>query len=856
MKKSRYHLFNTKILLLFLLNLITAGLVVSTSSYFQGKAQTLKTLNTSALSGGSYFSSGTKVMRYSLYSEEGNLYTTQSSGAAGIAEFLNSPPSYSAPSGRNTVGIMGRVVGGDDFVKIVPDGFFSSSTLSRVILDSEDSTSEVPPEKQGEHYFYTQTIGGTPVYAAQMILHERHGNEIYAIDATLTTSTEVTVQTISEDQARGIALGKAKSDYPNAQGFRVMKVEPYIVNLSILGVSDDETNYSTFAVFVEEESENPQVAMKYFIERSNGTVIFEESLLKEANREIKDCNVGGCPIVRTEGQPAYGDADVDGSYDVLGSVYNYVSKTLHRNSYDNHGAKQRAWVHVDSTTPYCPNAWWYGDHMRLCNGMVAYDVIGHEFGHGVTDYTSNFVYKNQSGALDESWADIMGSEMDGNWMIGENTSIPNAPFRYMDDPPKKSDPDRLYSNYYYCGTSDAGGVHTNSGVMNKTYYLLVEGGSFNGCTMQGIERQKAIQIVYRAMDKYLSAGSNFRDMAEALKRSCNDLYKTGSTCDQVRKVVEATEIVQQPPGLQTCTHVARKTPQCGNPTPTPTTQTPHPSKTPTPTQPSTPTRTPTPTIPGQPTKTPTPTLIPGQPTKTPTPIQANRTPTPTLSANTTFLADWKMDENSGNNVSDSKKNHDGTAYQTTITNGKEGLARVFDRNKKSYVEIPMNQNLKPQSFTVGFWVKGVPPPGPSGFDYTQVPQKYLGGFSSSQYFFTNTDIVSYSGITFRTYRDTVYFLVGKGQITSDSLSLPQNLILDGTWHSVVGTYGSGEMALYIDGAKKASKSVSGEIKYSSARNLYFGAIGPEGLYYDGALDEVQMYRGVLSTQEIRSRFGR
>lgn len=850
MKRRRYRLFNTKILLLFILTLATAALVVSTSSYFQGKAQQVKTLNASALSGSSYLSSGTKVLRYSLYTEEGNLYTTQSVGEVGIAEFLATPPSYVSPGGRNAVGIMGRVVGGGDFVQIVPEGFLSSSNLSRIRRDSEDSAFDVPIDAQGEHYFYTQTISGIPVYAAQMIVHQRKGNEIYAIDATLTTSTEVTAQAISEDQAKEVALKKAKSDKREIQNFRVIKVEPYVVNLSILGVSEDETNYSTFAVSVEEESENPQFAMKYFVERTNGTIIFEESLLKEANREIKDCNVGGCPVARTEGQGAYGDSDVDGSYDVLGGVYNYVSGSLHRNSYDNHGAKQQAWVHVDTTTQYCPNAWWYGDHMRLCNGMVAYDVIGHEFGHGITDYTSNFVYKNQSGALDESWADIMGSEMDRNWMIGENTSIPNAPFRYMDDPPKKSDPDRLYSNNYYCGTSDAGGVHTNSGVMNKTYYLMAEGGSFNGCTMVGIERSKAIQIVYRAMDRYLSAGSNFRNMAEALTRSCSDLYKAKSaTCEQVRKVVEATEMVQQPIGAQLgakCLNRDPNPPQCrtsATSTPGPT-NTPGPSRTPTPTQSVGATLTPTPTISDQPSATPIP--------------SPDVTVTPTLSANITFLANWKMDEDGGNGVDDSEKNHDGTAHQTTIVRGKEGNARAFHIDKKSYVEIPMWENLRPQSFTVGFWIKGNVSSFPTGFgdgidDYSKI-RKDVSSFFTSQYIFSNTDANSYSGITFRTYQGTFYFIAGKGQGNPDLLPIPEGDVLDGSWHSVVGTYGGGEMRLYVDGVRKASKAVSGDIKYSNTRNLYFGAIGPEGRYFDGVLDEVRMYRGVLSAGEIRSRF--
>ncbi len=204
---------------------------------------------------------------------------------------------------------------------------------------------------------------------------------------------------------------------------------------------------------------------------------------------------------QTPGQPV----GVDAQYyaDVVDDYYQSVQG---RNSFDSHGASMKSIVHfqVDYN-----NAFWNGEVVVYGDGdgdifielSGSLDVAGHEWTHAVTDFTSDLIYRDESGALNESFSDIMGNTIeffaDANgldptvtpdWLIGEDIYVPtdtDPGFRNMADPREAGDPDH-YNELVYIGTStDNGGVHTNSGVPNHAYYLLVNGGSNAGCDNVG-----------------------------------------------------------------------------------------------------------------------------------------------------------------------------------------------------------------------------------------------------------------------------------------------------------------------------------------------------------------------------------
>jgi Zn-dependent metalloprotease len=113
------------------------------------------------------------------------------------------------------------------------------------------------------------------------------------------------------------------------------------------------------------------------------------------------------------------------------------------------------------------------------------------------------------------------------WLSGEDDPAFGGAIRDMWNPNCYGDPGKVSDEEYYCDTADNGGVHTNSGVVNHTYALLVDGGTFNGVTVPGIGLDKAANIFWRTQTAYLTPISGFADLADGLDASCRDL--TGNT---------------------------------------------------------------------------------------------------------------------------------------------------------------------------------------------------------------------------------------------------------------------------------------------------------------------------------------
>ncbi len=116
----------------------------------------------------------------------------------------------------------------------------------------------------------------------------------------------------------------------------------------------------------------------------------------------------------------------------------------------------------------------------------------------------------------------MSSSSDGSvrWLVAEDSSAFGGAIRDMWNPECLSDPGSVFSDRYYCGAGDEGGVHINSGVPNHAFAMLVDGGSANGIEVPGIGLTRAAHIYWRAMSQYQLPLSDFRDHADALATSC------------------------------------------------------------------------------------------------------------------------------------------------------------------------------------------------------------------------------------------------------------------------------------------------------------------------------------------------
>ncbi len=226
-------------------------------------------------------------------------------------------------------------------------------------------------------------------------------------------------------------------------------------------------------------------------------------------------------------------------------VHAYFLQKHNRNSYDGNGSKLLSYVHY--STNYV-NAFWDGTRMTYGDGdgtnygpLVALDICGHEITHGVTEYSANLVYQNESGALNESFSDIFGECVENfgtgtnDWLVGDEIGIGGSggALRSMSNPNAYSDPDTYGGTYWYTGTADNGGVHINSGVQNKWFYILAVGESGtndlgNSYSVTGLGIDKAAAIAYRNLTVYLTSSSDYAAARAGAIQAAIDLYGAGS----------------------------------------------------------------------------------------------------------------------------------------------------------------------------------------------------------------------------------------------------------------------------------------------------------------------------------------
>ena len=179
-----------------------------------------------------------------------------------------------------------------------------------------------------------------------------------------------------------------------------------IVNLKLLNGDSDDANYDTYAVPVCGTSVDKPYNTIFYVSKSFPKVIFKSSRYKEGmNRTIYyGTSISSYKKARSEGSSASGNSEVDKAYDFLGKIYNFYKDNFGRDSMDNRGMEiETLVVSSGRNAAYMGN----GDIM-VSSGLVADDVLAHEYTHGVTEYTGVLqAYQYQQGAINESFSDIM-----------------------------------------------------------------------------------------------------------------------------------------------------------------------------------------------------------------------------------------------------------------------------------------------------------------------------------------------------------------------------------------------------------------------------------------------------------------
>ncbi len=263
--------------------------------------------------------------------------------------------------------------------------------------------------------------------------------------------------------------------------------------------------------------------------------------------------------VRTEGAAASGDVAVDEAYEGLGATHALLLEAFGRASVDGAGLPLLATVHYGT---HYDNAFWDGQRMVFGDGdgevfgrfTASLSVIGHELAHGVTQFTAGLAYEGQSGALNESFSDVMGALVEqfharqtadaASWLIGAGlftSAVQGRALRSMLEPGTAYDDDVLGRDPqpadmagYVDTADDNGGVHLNSGIPNRAFALAAR-------AIGGFAWERAGQVWYDAITGELSPTADFAGFAAATTASARARF--GDDSPEVGAVAAAWRTV-------------------------------------------------------------------------------------------------------------------------------------------------------------------------------------------------------------------------------------------------------------------------------------------------------------------------
>jgi Zn-dependent metalloprotease len=269
--------------------------------------------------------------------------------------------------------------------------------------------------------------------------------------------------------------------------------------------------------------------------------------------------------VRGVGDPPAKDPAVNEAFDNAAKTSEFYKQVLNRDSIDDAGMELVSSVHFDNDFD---NAFWTGSQMVygdgsdrfLAKGSLTRDqvVVAHELTHGVVQFTAGLRYSKQSGALNEHFADALGSVVaqwaknekagDADWLVGKGIlgpAVHGVALRSMKDPGTAFDRDpqvghmREYVDLPDDNdpANDHGGVHINSGIPNKAFYLAAT-------TIGGNAWEAPGQIWYQTLTERLQPTSDFREAAQATVDAAGDLFGSGGSEEQaVQRAWEEVGVV-------------------------------------------------------------------------------------------------------------------------------------------------------------------------------------------------------------------------------------------------------------------------------------------------------------------------
>lgn len=431
----------------------------------------------------------------------------------------------------------------------VARGFLDENRALFRLTSATDELEPLPVEPDYQRDFtnvrFRQVYRGLPVYGRQLIVHLDPQEQIVAVNGHFVPGIAVPTQpTLGQASAESLAVEDLRDTQLDAAE-RASVQAVVLREKTRLVVYVDSNNKATLAWQVTVMTQAPLGQWRYFVNARRPTIVHRSDTIADGKvrRTFSAQNTTSIPgrVVIEEGERSR-DAVAQAAHDGAGRVYDYYFTKFQRDSIDGRGSPLVSTVHYGSDPAESENAAWIGEAAQMVYGdggrvfkplPYGLDVVGHEFTHGVIESTANLVYEGQSGALNESYADIFGTLIAGsNWTIGgavvKSPPYPLPYLRSLADPNANGSYDprnplrgvgqpahmREYASLPVSRRADNGGVHINSGIPNHAAFLIA----------QALGNEKLEQIVYRALTQYLTPDADFLTAARVSVRAASDLY--------------------------------------------------------------------------------------------------------------------------------------------------------------------------------------------------------------------------------------------------------------------------------------------------------------------------------------------
>ncbi|SDG40279.1 M4 family metallopeptidase [Streptomyces griseoaurantiacus] len=439
------------------------------------------------------------------------------------------------------------------------------------------------------HTRYERTYAGLPVLGGDLVVHESAAGATKSV--TRATKADIRVASVTakvtaakaEKQAltaaKDAGSARTEADHAPRKVIWAASGSPVLAYETVVGGLQDDGTPNELHV-VTDAATGKKLYEYQGIETGTGKTLYSGSVTLSTTKsgstyQLYDTTRGGHKTYnlahRTSGTGSlFTDADdvwgtgaasssstdqtaaADAAYGAQ-ETWDFYKSTFNRNGIKNNGVGAYSRVHYGNNYV---NAFWddscfcmtYGDGSGNNHPLTALDVAGHEMSHGVTAATAGLNYSGESGGLNEATSDIFGTGVEfyadnasdkGDYLIGEKIDIngDGSPLRYMDKPSKDGGSADYWSSSV--GNKD---VHYSSGVANHFFYLLSEGSgsktingvsynspTYNGSTVTGIGRAKALQIWYKALSSYMTSTTKYSGARTATLSAASALYGSSST---------------------------------------------------------------------------------------------------------------------------------------------------------------------------------------------------------------------------------------------------------------------------------------------------------------------------------------